>query len=128
MRGVLDTADALVLVSSPALDGAQAADSTLHWLEAQGYGHLMARTVVVISSARPGSSGINMGQLVAHFEHQVRAVTVIPYDPHLAEGSEVDLDRLSPATREAFVELAALVADDFPDAAGRHHGPLPARR
>ena len=23
----------------------------------------------------------------------------------------------------AFVELAALVADDFPDAAGRHHGP-----
>ncbi len=128
MRGVLDTADALVLVSSPALDGAQSADATLHWLDAQGYGHLVARTVVVISSARPGSAGINMDQLGAHFDTQVRAVTVIPYDPHLAEGSEVDLDRLASTTREAFVELAALVADDFPAAAGRHHGPIRAHR
>ncbi len=128
MRGVLDTADALVLVSSPALDGAQSADATVHWLAAQGYGHLVARTVVVISSARPGSAGVNMDQLVAHFEDQVRAVTVIPFDTHLAEGSEVDLARLSSTTREAFVELAALVADDFPAAAGRHHGPIRAHR
>jgi len=90
--------------------------------------HLVERTVVVISSARPGSSGVNLGQLVAHFDAQVRAVHVIPYDAHLAEGSEVDLDRMAPATRDAFVELAALVADDFPDAAGRHHGPALGRR
>ncbi len=128
MRGVLDTADALVLVSSPALDGAQSADATLNWLAAQGYGHLVQRTVVVICSARPGSSGVNLGQLVEHFAPQVRAVKVIPFDAHLAEGSEVDLDRMASSTRDAFVELAALVADDFPDAAGRHHGPLPARR
>ncbi len=128
MRGVLDTADALVLVSSPALDGAQSADATLSWLDAQGYGHLVERTVVVISSARPGSSGVNLGQLVAHFDAQVRAVKVIPFDAHLAEGSEVDLDRMASATRDAFVELAALVADDFPDAAGRHHGPALGRR
>jgi len=128
MRGVLDTADALVLVSSPALDGAQSADATLNWLDAQGYGHLVERTVVVISSARPGSSGVNLNQLVAHFEHQVRAVKVIPYDAHLAEGSEVDLDRMASATGEAFVELAALVADDFPAAAGRHHGAARGRR
>jgi len=127
MRGVLDTADALVLVSSPALDGAQSADATLNWLTAQGYAHLVERTVVVISSARPGSSGINMDQLVAHFVSEVRAVKVIPFDTHLAEGSEVDLDRMSPTTRDAFVDLAALVADDFPDAAGRHHGPIRSR-
>ena len=127
MRGVLDTADALVLVSSPALDGAQSADATLNWLTAQGYAHLVERTVVVISSARPGSSGINMNELVAHFASEVRAVTVIPFDTHLAEGSEVDLDRMSPTTRDAFVDLAALVADDFPDAAGRHHGPIRSR-
>ena len=128
MRGVLDTADALVLVSSPALDGAQSADATLSWLDAQGYGHLVERTVVVISSSRPGSSGVNLGQLVAHFDAQVRAVKVIPFDAHLAEGSEVDLDRMASATRDAFVELAALVADDFPAAAGRHHGPALGRR
>jgi len=123
MRGVLDTADALVLVSSPALDGAQSADATLNWLDAQGYGHLVERTVVVISSARPGANTVDLGQLVAHFDAKVRAVQVIPYDQHLAEGSEVDLNRLSPAARHAFVTLAALVAEDFPQAAGRHHGP-----
>jgi MinD-like ATPase involved in chromosome partitioning or flagellar assembly len=124
MRGVLDTADALVLVSSPALDGARSADATLSWLEAQGYGHLVERTVVVISSAGAGSATVNLAQLVDHFDARVRAVKVIPFDPHLAEGSEVDLDRLSTGTREAFTELAALVAEDFPVAAGRHHGPV----
>jgi len=121
MRGVLATADSLVLVCSPALDGAQSADATLNWLEAQGFGHLVDRTVVVISVARPGASTVNVDQLVAHFGERVRVVHIIPFDMHLAEGSEVDLPRLAPATREAFVELAALVADDFPEAAGRHH-------
>jgi len=120
MRGVLDTADSLVLVCSPALDGAQSADATLNWLEAQGFGHLVDRTVVVISVARPGASTVNVDQLVAHFGERVRAVQVIPFDMHLAEGSEVDLQRLAPGTREAFMELAAVVADDFPEAAGRH--------
>jgi len=92
-------------------------------LEAQGYGHLAERAVVVISSALSGASTVDLGQLVTHFDARVRAVYAIPFDQHLAEGSEVDLERLSPATRGAFVELAALVADDFPDAAGRHHGP-----
>jgi len=123
MRGVLDTADALVLVSSPALDAAQSADGTLNWLDTQGFGHLVDRTVVVISLARPGAASVNLDQLVEHFAARVRAVQVIPFDMHLAEGSEIDLDRVAAPTREAFVELAALVADDFPEAAGRHHGP-----
>ncbi len=123
MRGVLDTADALVLISSPALDGAQSAEATLNWLSAQGYEHLVARTAVVISMTRPGTSAVNVDQLITHFAARVRAVRVIPYDAHLAEGSEVDLHRMSPTTREAFTELAAVVADDFPPAAGAHHGP-----
>jgi len=127
MRGVLDTADALVLISSPALDGARSASATLDWLDAQGYGHLVQRTAVVISMTRPGSSGVNMSQLVEHFDARVRAVRVLPFDSHLAEGSEVDLERMSSSARDAFTELAALVADDFPAAAGRHHGPMPAR-
>jgi len=127
MRGVLDTADSLVLVSSPALDAAQSADATLNWLDTQGFGHLVDRTVVVISLARPGASTVNLDQLVAHFTARVRAVQVIPFDMHLAAGSEIDLDRVGAGTREAFVELAAVVADDFPEAAGRHHSPARVR-
>jgi hypothetical protein len=37
----------------------------------------------------------------------------VPFDAHLEEGAEVDLDRLEPATRLALLELAAAVADVF---------------
>ncbi len=120
MRGVLDLANALVLVSSPAIDGARSAAATLDWLEHHGFDELVARTVVVISSARPGASNIDMDALTGHFLARCRAVQVVPFDEHLAEGAELDLEAMRPATRRAFVELAAMVADDFPPVSGRH--------
>jgi MinD-like ATPase involved in chromosome partitioning or flagellar assembly len=120
MNGVLQLANSLVLVSSPAIDGARSAAATLDWLGHHGYGHLVSRTVVVISAARPGSSGIDMTELANHFLQRCRAVKVVPFDEHLAEGSVVDLDLVRPQTRQAFVELAAMVADDFPESSGRH--------
>ncbi|WP_377452830.1 MinD/ParA family ATP-binding protein [Rhodococcoides fascians] len=123
MNGVLQLANALVLVSSPAVDGARSASATLDWLELHGYGHLVERTVVVISSVRPGSSAVDMNLLQQHFLERCRAVLVVPFDEHLAEGAVVDLEKLRPQTRSAFVELAAMVADDFPAASGRHSGP-----
>jgi MinD-like ATPase involved in chromosome partitioning or flagellar assembly len=40
----------------------------------------------------------------------------VPFDPHLEEGAEISLDRLKPETREALLELAAVVADGFASA------------
>ncbi|SMG07048.1 MinD-like ATPase involved in chromosome partitioning or flagellar assembly [Rhodococcus rhodochrous J3] len=120
MRGVLDLANTLVLVASPAVDAARSAAATLDWLQAHGYSDLVERTVVVISSPRPGAASIDMDALTAHFLARCRAVKVLPFDEHLAEGAEIDLERLRPATRTAFVELAAMVADDFPALSGRH--------
>ncbi len=122
MRGVLDLAHALVLVGSPALDGARSAAATLDWLQAHGYDDLVERTVVVVSAPRPGTSAIDMEALTRHFLARCRALHVVPFDEHLAEGAEIDLERLRPATRRAFVELAAIVADDFPPMSGRHAG------
>ena len=120
MRGVLELANTLVLVASPAVDAARSAAATLDWLQAHGYAELVERTVVVISSPRPGSASVDMDALTAHFLARCRAVQVLPFDEHLAEGAEIDLERLRPATRVAFVELAAMVADDFPALSGRH--------
>ncbi|WP_064063375.1 MinD/ParA family ATP-binding protein [Rhodococcus gordoniae] len=128
MRGVLDLANTLVLVASPAVDAARSAAATLDWLQAHGFSALVERTVVVVSSPRPGSASIDMDALTAHFLARCRAVKVIPFDEHLAEGAEIDLDRLRPATRTAFVELAAMVADDFPALSGRHAVHQPGRR
>ncbi|WP_372493276.1 MinD/ParA family ATP-binding protein [Gordonia alkaliphila] len=113
MRGILDLADALILVSSPALDGARSAGATLDWLAGHGFGHLISRAVVVLSSARPGSSSIDVDQLTQHFLTRCRAVQTIAFDDHLAEGAAIDLDLLGRRTRRGFVELAAVIADDF---------------
>ena len=113
MAGVLDLANTLILVSSPALDGAQSASATLDWLNLHGYEQLAANSVVVISGAHPGQATIDMDQLISHFRSRTRAVQVIPFDRHLSEGAVVDLDLISKNTMRAYKELAAIVAEDF---------------
>ncbi|MDH2425709.1 AAA family ATPase [Sphaerisporangium sp. TRM90804] len=114
MSGVLGLADQLVLVSSPSVDGARAASATLDWLEAHHYADLVKDATVVLCSVRPRSkSTIDLDKLEAHFAARCRAVIRVPYDPHLEEGAEIDLDRLQPGTREAYLLLAASVGDGF---------------
>ena len=49
-----------------------------------------------------------------HFAARCRAVVRVPFDAHLEEGAEIDLDRLEPrAPGSALLELAAAVADAF---------------
>ncbi|QUQ70509.1 MinD/ParA family ATP-binding protein [Kutzneria sp. CA-103260] len=114
MAGVLDLADSLVIVSSGSVDGANSASATIDWLEAHGYRDLIRRSVAVINSVRPRAGKVDLDKLSQHFASRCRAVVRIPFDPHLEEGAEIELDRLSPDTRLALLELAATVADDFP--------------
>lgn len=119
MKGVLELADSLVIVSSGSIDGARSASGTIDWLQAHGFGELAARSVTVINSVRTGAGKVDVARLTAHFAARCRAVVRIPFDAHLEEGAEVDLDQLGPHTRMALLELAAAVADDFPYAPGR---------
>lgn len=131
MAGILELADQIVLVSSPSVDGARSASATLDWLEAHGYGDLVRGGVVVVSAVRGKSkSTVDLDRLEQHFAARCRAVVRVPYDPHLEEGAEFDLDYLSQETADAYLTLAAEVADDFPrpgrSAAGAAPGfPLP---
>ncbi|MCP2301704.1 MinD/ParA family ATP-binding protein [Actinokineospora globicatena] len=113
MKGVLDVADSLVIVSSGSVDGARSASATLDWLDAHGYRTLVARSVAVINSVRPKSGSVDLDKLAQHFGARCRAVCRIPFDPHLEEGAEIELERLAPETRLALLEMAATVADDF---------------
>jgi MinD-like ATPase involved in chromosome partitioning or flagellar assembly len=113
MRGVLDTADALIVVASPAIDSARSALATLDWLQYHGYAHLVSDASVVLSSARPGPMPIDLEQLTQHFRSRVRSLFVISYDQHLGEGGEISLDLMKRTTRLEFMELAASMADGF---------------
>ncbi|WP_324197689.1 AAA family ATPase [Nocardia abscessus] len=113
MSGVLDLAHSLVLISSPAIDGARSAAATLDWLSLHGHDHLVRNAVVVINSPRAGSPNVGIQQLREYFLSRCRAVHIIPFDAHMSEGAEIDLHRLHKQTKRAYVELAATVADDF---------------
>jgi MinD-like ATPase involved in chromosome partitioning or flagellar assembly len=114
MAGVLRLADQIVLVSSPSVDGARSASATLDWLDAHHYGDLVRNAVVVVSIVRPRSkSTVDLDRLEQHFAARCRAVIRIPYDTHLEEGAEVELEQLSPTTTETYLRLAATVGDGF---------------
>ncbi|WP_083932681.1 AAA family ATPase [Nocardiopsis halophila] len=114
MRGVLGLADQVVLVSSPSVDGARSASATLDWLEAHEYGYLVRGAVVVLSMVRTsGKSSVDLDRLEQHFASRCRAVVRVPWDPHLEEGAEVDLDRLAPGTRDSYLRLGATVGEAF---------------
>ncbi|MGO9079378.1 MAG: AAA family ATPase [Streptosporangiaceae bacterium] len=138
MAGVLQMADQIVMVSTPSVDGARSASATLDWLEAHGYGDLVRDAVVVLCAVRPrGRGAVDLQRLEDYFAARCRAVTRIPYDPHLEEGAEVELDLLSRATSDAYLELAAIVGDGLarprhrgmppPAAAAGPRGPAPAQ-
>ncbi len=124
MAGVLRMADQIILVSSPSVDGARSASATLDWMAAHSYGDLVNNAVVVLSNVRPRSkSTVDLNRLEEHFAARCRAVVKIPYDPHLEEGAEVELDLLSRATTDAYLALAAEVGDGLamPARARRAH-------
>ncbi|MEE1931059.1 SCO5717 family growth-regulating ATPase [Streptomyces sp. TRM 70351] len=113
MRGVLDLADQLIVISTPSVDGASSASTTLDWLAAHGYGDLVQRSLTVISGVRETGKTIRVEDIVGHFKTRCRDVVVVPFDEHLAAGAELDLDMMRPRTREAYFHLAALIAEDI---------------
>lgn len=122
MAGVLGEADMVIVVASPAVDSARSAWATLRWLERQGYSHLVPAATIVFSASRPGALGLDINQLARQFLPRVRAMHVIPFDDHLAEGSEIDFELFGAQTRQAFLELAATIADGFSAINGSGNG------
>jgi MinD-like ATPase involved in chromosome partitioning or flagellar assembly len=116
MKGTLEKADAVVLVSGGSVDEARLASETLSWLEAHGRQDLVARATVVINMAAGDRTLVNIDEIEQHFLSRVKNVVRIPHDRHLAEGSRIQLSQLKPATRSAAVELASLVMEELQQA------------
>ncbi|MGV0714555.1 MinD/ParA family protein [Mycolicibacterium sp. XJ662] len=114
-RGVLGTISGLVIVASASIDGARQAAMTMDWLRQNGYQDLLGRSCVVINHVVPGKPNIDVDDLVAQFERHVPPgrVVVLPFDKHIAAGTEIQLDLLGKTFRRRIVELAAALSDDF---------------
>jgi MinD-like ATPase involved in chromosome partitioning or flagellar assembly len=114
-RGVLSTVSGLVIVASASIDGARQAAVTMDWLRQNGYQDLLGRSCVVINHVVPGKPNIDVDDLVQQFERHVAPgrVIVLPWDKHIAAGTEIQLDLLGRTFRRRITELGAALSDDF---------------
>lgn len=114
-RGVLSSISGMVIVASASIDGARQAAVTMDWLRQNGYQDLLGRSCVVINHVTPGKTNIDVEDLVQQFERHVPPgrVVVLPWDKHIAAGTEIQLDLLSQTFQRRILELAAALSDDF---------------
>ena len=107
--------DALLVVSSPWLDGASAAGQTLEWLANNGYTGLLYRTVIVLNDSDGHANKRTRNVLAEQFGARGQVVIEVPFDPHLRPGGVIDVDsQLNRVTRRRILEIAAAVAEHFP--------------
>jgi putative peptide zinc metalloprotease protein len=110
-QGLLTEADQVVLVVRAGLDGGRAGALTLDWMDQHGFDDLVARTVVVVNAERRGSEPPE--PMRRHFEKRCARVVTVPWDDALEPGALTDMSSLHRRTRDALVDIAAAVADNF---------------
>jgi MinD-like ATPase involved in chromosome partitioning or flagellar assembly len=112
---VLRDLDALVVVSSPWVDGAAAAGQTMDWLAARGLTGLLQRTVIVLNDSDGHADKRTRSILAEQFASQGQTVVEVPFDGHLRPGGVIDhTSQMSAAARRRFIEIAAALAKHFP--------------
>jgi MinD-like ATPase involved in chromosome partitioning or flagellar assembly len=111
-RAVIQSADQLVVTTVPREDAAFSADWMLDLLEEAGLGILVRNAVTLLSCPTPGKSPL-LDDLVAHFGSRTRGVAVVPYDPQLEHGSNIEYGLLQPVTKRAWLRAVALMLEPF---------------
>jgi MinD-like ATPase involved in chromosome partitioning or flagellar assembly len=112
--------DALIVVSSPWVDGASAAGQTLEWLADRSMPGLLRRTVVVLNDSDGHANKRTRSVLAQQFASRGQVVVQVPFDPHLRRGGVIDTaSDLAPSVRRRFMEIAAVIAEHFPSTPDR---------
>lgn len=106
----LDIADQLVIVSTIEEDTAGSAGWVVDALRGSGRTELVDHAVTVLAAPAGRIDAALHRRLHQHFA-QTRAVYDVPFDPHLVGGRPINISKLKPKTRDAWVPVAAAIAD-----------------
>jgi MinD-like ATPase involved in chromosome partitioning or flagellar assembly len=109
-RTIVERADQLVVVTLPREDAAFAADWMLEVLVEEGFEDKVADAITIFSTPTPNVDPALLADLTEHFTSRTRAVVQAPYDPALEQGGRIEYSELRPETRDAWVHVAALIA------------------
>ena len=108
-QGIFRLADQVVVITAPSVDAGRVANFTLDFVQRR-YPKKVREAVVIINTVRKDGL-VDVKELSRHFGQRVRSVVQIPFDRHLATGGAPEWKRLRPATRDAYLEAAAAIAD-----------------
>ncbi|WP_214467080.1 MinD/ParA family ATP-binding protein [Microbacterium flavescens] len=104
-------ADQLVIVSTVREDTAASAAWLLDGLREKGFGDKVDTAVTVLTAPSSRPDRRLEARLSRHFQQVTSGVVIAPFDPSLVDGGPIDFDALSAETRDAWLTVAATVAD-----------------
>ncbi|WP_438502046.1 MinD/ParA family ATP-binding protein [Mycobacterium paraseoulense] len=114
MEAVLPELRALVVVTSTSIDAIRKTATTLDWLGNNGYQVLVRSTILAINHVEPAKVELVAAKELERLSARVAGTVVLPFDRHIHNGKQIELDRLSKESRRSYLEMAAVLADMFP--------------
>ncbi|MGK5522607.1 chromosome partitioning protein [Micromonospora sp. URMC 107] len=109
-QAAMDATDQLVVTMSARNDSAETAARMLDHLEQSGRQRLVRQAVTVVSMP-PSRKEIDLPAIQEHFAARTRAVLLAPYERLIDTGEPIRYGGLSAATRDAWLKIAASVAE-----------------
>ncbi|MGW4151645.1 chromosome partitioning protein [Micromonospora chersina] len=109
-QAAMDATDQLVVTMSARNDSAETAARMLDHLEQSGRQRLVRQAVTVVSMP-PSRKEIDLPAIQEHFAARTRAVLLAPYERLIDTGEPIRYGQLSSATRDAWLKIAASVAE-----------------
>jgi MinD-like ATPase involved in chromosome partitioning or flagellar assembly len=109
-QAAMDATDQLVITMSARNDSAETAARALDHLEQSGRRRLVRQAVTIVTMP-PTRKDIDLQWIQQHFAARTRAVLVAPYERLIDSGEPIRYGELSTGTKDAWLKIAAAVAD-----------------
>ncbi len=109
-QAAIDATDQLVVTMSARNDSAETAARMLDHLEQTGRQRLVRQAVSIVSMP-PSRKELDIPAIERHFAARTRAVLIAPYERMLDAGEPIDYARLSDESQDAWLAIAAAVAE-----------------
>ncbi|MET4637438.1 chromosome partitioning protein [Mycetocola sp. 2940] len=110
-EAAVEAADQLVVVTTVNEETAASAAWLIDGLRQKGHQDKVSQAVTILSAPGDAAQPELSQRLHAHFSALTRVVLEVPYDPGFQSGGPLNVEVLSPQTREAWLQVTAAVAD-----------------
>ena len=109
-QAAIDATDQLVITMSARNDSAETAARMLDHLEQSGRQRLVRQSVTVVTMP-PTRKDIDLPAIQRHFAARTRSVLLAPYERLIDSGEPIRYAQLSSNSRDAWLKIAAAVAE-----------------